>query len=101
ADPVDQHVVIADAHYAYDDSDVLHGIDLDVTDGERLAVVGPSGAGKSTLGRLLAGVDRPRAGRVTVGGADVADLSPEQLRRHTSSWSPRSTTSSPTRCGTT
>ena len=80
--PVDQHIVVTDAHYAYDDSDVLHGIDLDVRDGEHLAVVGPSGAGKSTLGRLLAGVDRPRAGRVTVGGADLADLAPEQLRRH-------------------
>ena len=49
--------------------------------GEQLAVVGLSGAGKTTLGRLIAGVDRPRAGTVTV-GANVADLSPEQLRRH-------------------
>ena len=36
--------------------------------GERLAIVGPSGAGKSTLGRLMAGIDGPRAGRVDVGG---------------------------------
>ncbi len=43
---------------------------------------GLSGAGKSTLGRLIAGVDRPRTGRVTVGGADVADLAPEKLRQH-------------------
>jgi len=81
-DPVDEHVVVTDVHYAYDDTDVLHGVSLDVRPGERLAVVGSSGAGKSTLGRLLAGVDRPRAGRVTVGGVDVADLAPEQLRRH-------------------
>jgi ATP-binding cassette, subfamily C, bacterial len=82
ATPVDQRIVITDVHYAYNDSDVLHGVSLDVQAGERLAVVGSSGAGKSTLGRLIAGVDRPRTGRVTVGGTDVADLAPEQLRQH-------------------
>ncbi|MYS19513.1 ATP-binding cassette domain-containing protein [Streptomyces sp. SID4948] len=61
--------------------DVLHGVDLGIRPGERLAVVGPSGAGKSTLGRLLAGIDRPRTGTVTVGGVPVADLPPERLRR--------------------
>lgn len=80
--PVDQHIVVRDVHYAYEDTDVLHGIDLDVQAGERLAVVGPSGAGKSTLGRLLAGVDRPRTGWVTIGSAHVTDLAPEELRRH-------------------
>lgn len=80
--PVDQRVVVSSVHYAYDDSDVLHGVDLDVQPGEHLAVVGRSGAGKTTLGRLLAGVDRPREGTVTVGGVEVADLASEQLRRH-------------------
>ncbi len=80
--PVDQHIVVTNVHYAYDDTDVLHGVDLDVRAGEQLAVVGSSGAGKSTLGRLIAGVDRPRTGTVTVGGADVANLTPEQLREH-------------------
>jgi ATP-binding cassette subfamily C protein len=82
APPVGQQIVVSDVHYAYDDSDVLHGVSLDLRAGEQLAVVGSSGAGKSTLGRLIAGVDRPRAGRVTVAGADVADLAPEQLRQH-------------------
>jgi ABC-type multidrug transport system fused ATPase/permease subunit len=80
--PDDQHIVVTDVYYAYDDTDVLAGVNLDVQPGEQLAVVGPSGAGKTTLGRLIAGVDRPRAGSVTVGGANVADLSPEELRRH-------------------
>jgi ATP-binding cassette subfamily C protein len=70
-------------HYAYPGTgrDVLHGVDLSVLPGERLALVGPSGAGKSTLGRLLVGSDRPREGRVTVGGVPVAGLAPELLRR--------------------
>ncbi|WP_226996824.1 ABC transporter ATP-binding protein [Tessaracoccus aquimaris] len=60
--------------------DVLHGVDLDLRPGERLAVVGPSGSGKSTLGRLVAGVNRPRTGEVTVGGVDVMDLPLDRLR---------------------
>ena len=80
--PVDQHIVIDDVHYAYDDSDVLHGVDLDLRPGEQLAVVGLSGAGKTTLGRLIAGIDHPRKGSVTVGGAVIADLPPERLRQH-------------------
>ena len=61
--------------------DVLHGVDLDVRPGERLAVVGPSGAGKSTLARVLAGLDVPRAGTVTIGGVPVTDLNPARRRR--------------------
>ena len=60
---------------------MLHDVDLTVRPGERLAIVGLSGAGKSTLGRLLAGVDRPTAGTVTVGGVPIADLPPDELRR--------------------
>ncbi|HEY7592527.1 MAG TPA: ABC transporter ATP-binding protein [Actinophytocola sp.] len=81
--PRDDRLEVTGVHYAYHASyrDVLHGVDLSVRPGERLAIVGPSGAGKSTLGRLLAGVDRPRAGTVSVGGVPVADLAPEELRR--------------------
>ncbi|MEV5681909.1 MULTISPECIES: ABC transporter ATP-binding protein [unclassified Streptomyces] len=81
--PADDRIEVADVHYAYDDgSDVLHGVDLTVRPGERLVIVGPSGAGKTTLGRLLAGMDGPRSGSVTVGQVPVADLDPDQLRRH-------------------
>ncbi|MFF0343169.1 ABC transporter ATP-binding protein [Kribbella sp. NPDC004875] len=74
---------VTDAHYSYTGvRDVLHGIDLLVQPGERLAIVGTSGAGKSTLARLLAGLDRPHIGSVTIGGTPVADLPPDQLREH-------------------
>lgn len=80
--PDGERIVVGDVHYAYDDRDVLTGVNLRVEPGDRLALVGASGAGKTTLARLLAGLDRPRTGHVTVGGAAVADLPPEQLRRH-------------------
>jgi len=78
--PRDEHLVVTDVTYAYDGADVLHHVSLAITPGEHLAVVGASGAGKTTLGRLIAGIDRPRTGTVTVGGVPVADLSGEQLR---------------------
>ena len=71
-----------DVRYAYSPGrDVLHGIDLDLRPGERVAVVGPSGAGKSTLGRLLAGIHPPRTGRVDIGGVRLVDLELDALRR--------------------
>jgi ATP-binding cassette subfamily C protein len=80
--PVDDRIDVSGVRYSYGrGGEVLRGVDLTVRPGERLAVVGPSGAGKTTLSRLLAGVDAPTEGTVTVGGVPVAALDPEQLRR--------------------
>ncbi|WP_217162450.1 ABC transporter ATP-binding protein [Streptomyces sp. AC512_CC834] len=80
--PADDRIDVSGVRYAYDrGGEVLRGVDLTVRPGERLAVVGPSGAGKTTLSRLLAGVDAPTEGSVTVGGVPVVDLGPERLRR--------------------
>ncbi|SEE50798.1 ATP-binding cassette, subfamily C [Streptomyces sp. 3213] len=80
--PADDRIDVTGVRYAYErGGEVLHGVDLSVRPGERLAVVGPSGAGKTTLSRLLAGVDAPTEGTVTVGGVPVSGLSPETLRR--------------------
>jgi ABC-type multidrug transport system fused ATPase/permease subunit len=81
-EPGHDRLIADDVRYAYiDDRDVLHGIDLALSPGERIAVVGPSGAGKSTLGRLLAGIHPPRTGRVDVGGVRLVDLQLDELRR--------------------
>ncbi|MEU4713241.1 ABC transporter ATP-binding protein [Micromonospora purpureochromogenes] len=80
--PRDERLVVRGARFSYAAGhDVLHGIDLEVRPGERLAVVGPSGAGKSTLARLLAGIDAPRHGVVSIGGCPVTDLDPAERRR--------------------
>ena len=81
-EPEHDHLRARDVRYAYSPGrDVLHGIDLDLEPGERVAVVGPSGAGKSTLGRLLAGIHPPRTGRVDVGGVRLVNLTLDTLRR--------------------
>ncbi|MGI5286333.1 ABC transporter ATP-binding protein [Nonomuraea polychroma] len=75
-------IEVAGVRYAYEGGDdVLHGVDLVVRPGERLAIVGASGAGKTTLGRLLAGIDQPRTGTVTVGRVPISDVNPAELRR--------------------
>jgi ATP-binding cassette subfamily C protein len=80
--PVDDRIDVTGVRYSYDrGGEVLRGVDLTVRPGERLAIVGPSGAGKTTLSRLLAGVDAPRSGSVTVGQVPIVALDPEQLRR--------------------
>ncbi|MCW2613413.1 MAG: transporter related protein [Frankiales bacterium] len=85
AEPDGERLAADDVRFSYlPGRDVLHGLDLVVRPGERLAVVGPSGAGKSTLGRLLAGVHGPRTGSVTLGGVPLLDLPLEQLRTEVS-----------------
>lgn len=80
--PPGQRLVVRSARFSYSGGrDVLHGIDLEVRPGERLAIVGPSGAGKSTLARLLAGIDAPREGVVSLGGLPVTHLDPAERRR--------------------
>ena len=59
--------------------DVLVGVDLDVNAGEFVALMGPSGSGKSTLLNLIAGIDQPSAGRIEIGGVDIASLNERQL----------------------
>ncbi|MFC1688720.1 ABC transporter ATP-binding protein [Pseudomonadota bacterium] len=58
---------------------VLGGLDLNIPDGEFLALMGPSGSGKSTLLNLIGGLDRPSQGSVEVGGENIGKLSDRRL----------------------
>ena len=60
----------------------LQGLDLVVEEGELLALIGPSGSGKSTLMNVLGGLDRPSAGKVSVGGRNLLKLTAHQLDRY-------------------
>ena len=59
----------------------VDGVDLDVAEGETLAVMGPSGCGKSTLLHLLSGLDRPTAGEVRLQGRRIDQMSERELAR--------------------
>jgi putative ABC transport system ATP-binding protein len=58
---------------------VLVDINLDVAAGDFIALMGPSGSGKSTLLNLIAGIDKPSAGRILVAGVDIAQLTDNEL----------------------
>jgi putative ABC transport system ATP-binding protein len=58
---------------------VLHGLDLEVQEGEFLALMGPSGSGKTTILNMMGGIDRPDSGEVLVRGRHLEALSSDQL----------------------
>lgn len=64
---------------AFDDHEVLHGIDLTVTEGEIVTIMGGSGSGKSVLLRLLAGLIKPDEGEIRLAGTDIVPLSEDEM----------------------
>jgi putative ABC transport system ATP-binding protein len=84
-DVSDAVVTARDVVRRYGDGDAavhaLRGVDLDIARGQLTAVMGPSGSGKSTLMHILAGLDRPTSGAVTVAGVDIAELDDTALTR--------------------
>ena len=65
---------VRNLHAGYGDSEVLHGVDLDVEKGEVVAIVGANGVGKTTLLRTLAGLIKPSAGNATFKGHEIGGL---------------------------
>lgn len=59
--------------------EVLHGIDLDIAEGDFVALMGPSGSGKTTLLNLIGGIDSPSSGVLKVGGERIEDYSADEL----------------------
>jgi ABC-type branched-subunit amino acid transport system ATPase component len=66
---------VHDLSAGYGDNEILRGLSLRVETGELVAVIGPNGAGKSTLLKTLAGLVRPRSGRIALDGADITGAS--------------------------
>ncbi|MFJ4102807.1 ABC transporter ATP-binding protein [Amycolatopsis japonica] len=82
AKPVDASVKAAGISHSYvDGHPVLRDVDLDLSPGERVALVGASGAGKTTLAKLIAGIHTPAAGTISVGGVPLDELGPSATRR--------------------
>lgn len=61
----------------YGQLEILHGVDLEVEEGEFIVLVGPSGCGKSTLLRMIAGLEDVSAGQILIAGRNVTDLPPK------------------------
>jgi len=75
-----QHVAAGKIDFDYIepswDADVMHGVDLDIEDGEFAVFVGPSGCGKSTLLRMIAGLEEITSGTVAIDGEEMNDVAP-------------------------
>ncbi len=71
-------VVMKDAIKKYGDAQVIHGIDLEIEDGEFCVFVGPSGCGKSTLLRMVAGLEETTSGTMSIGERDVTTMDPAE-----------------------
>ena len=79
--PENGTVILRDVHFGYNDTEVLHGIDLTFREGTVNALVGPSGSGKSTIAKLMASFWDVDSGSITVGGADIRHISAEHYHR--------------------
>ena len=79
--PQGSTVELRDVHFGYNDTEVLHGIDLTFREGTVNALVGPSGSGKSTIAKLIASFWDVSSGSILVGGADIRNISAEHYHK--------------------
>lgn len=79
--PKDSTVELHDVHFGYGETEVLHGVNLTFRAGTVNALVGPSGSGKSTIAKLIASFWDVGSGSITVGGADIRNISAEHYHR--------------------
>ena len=72
--PAGSDISLKDVRFTYKDKEVLHGINMDIKQGEIVAIVGPSGSGKSTIARLIDSLWDVDSGSITYGGVNIRDL---------------------------
>jgi spermidine/putrescine transport system ATP-binding protein len=77
------HVQLIDLAKRFGEFEAVSGIDLDISPGEFFSLLGPSGCGKTTTLRMIAGFERPSAGRVLLDGKDVSDTPPNRRNVNT------------------
>jgi len=70
------HLTISDVRKSYDGKQVLHGIDIEIDNGQFVVIVGPSGCGKSTLLRMIAGLEAITAGDIAIDDEIINDIDP-------------------------
>ena len=69
-------VTLENVKKSFGPTDVIHGVDVDIADGEFIVIVGPSGCGKSTLLRMVAGLETVTSGEIRIGGERANDKEP-------------------------
>lgn len=72
--PKDNSIELENVHFAYQDKEILHGVNLAIQPNSVNALVGPSGSGKSTIARLIASLWDVKEGTITLGGVDLRNL---------------------------
>lgn len=72
--PKGSDITLKDVHFTYKDKEVLHGVNMEIKQGEVSAIVGPSGSGKSTIARLIDSLWDVDSGEITYGGVNIKNL---------------------------
>ncbi len=72
--PQGSDIILEDVHFSYKDKEILHGVNMEIRQGEVNAIVGPSGSGKSTIARLIDSLWDVDSGTITYGGVDITNL---------------------------
>ena len=75
--PEGNSLSLTNVHFSYKDTEVLHGVSLEIPEGSFVALVGPSGSGKSTIARLIASLWDVNGGSITLGGTDIREIPQE------------------------
>jgi len=83
-------LAVEDIYSGYGETEILHGVSVEVGSGEIATIIGPNGSGKSTLMKTIFGLIRPTRGRITLEGEDITGLRPDRIVRRGMCYVPQS-----------